>query len=468
MIIVNSLTVIVCGAICLRSARDLRSNYIKAGLFGGLGLIHGLVPAMTPRHLLDPTFSNEARLFAAVYALAAVLAIAGGWAIYDHLKPLSSARFKNLLRTINTRQGKDLYKKLFWVSAMLGALGVVLKVKATGSSIFGMATAMRFAFRNEADPVLNILGIYLLNFALVPGFLGFFLSKRHRLWGIVYSIAIAVLCFVAVSKGARSLPLGLCGAILFGYFFQREMNVRRLLGFVLGGVAIGWLAISLYEVRHAMSTHDLGEVVLMALSPSTSENLLAQDPLNYNEHLVGAVECFPRQHPFLFGATYRRMLMFFIPRRFFPELKPEDTNKLFALEVYNLPVDLETTIPPTIPGDCYINFGGWLGLVVLFGYGLFFAWVSQKLQSSLLWFTAFGPQITKLLLLGMRGQPYELFVMCLFILIGTWLIAYALGAPFRSLRGHLRAQVVPHRTGRQRGLPRRKTAARDIATVSRF
>ncbi len=462
IVVVGLLTTLICGSICLFAMSDLRRNYVKAGLFAGLGVIHGLVPAITPSYLLDPLFSYEARLFAAIYAFAAVISIATGWLVHDHFRPHSKVGLPRLLSAISIPKGTRLYQRLFWVTALLGVLGIVLRVHATGSSIIGLANAMRFTYRFDANPILNTLGMYLLNFSLVPVFLSFFLSRRYRLWGVVYSIVIAAICFLAVSKGTRAIPLGMCGSCLFGYFLQREIDLRRLVGFVFGGAIIFWLAVSLYEVRHEMSNLQLGEIVELMFSPRIAEDMLTRDPLNYNENLVAAVDTFPTQHPFLAGGTYRRMLFFFVPRKLCPSLKPEDTNKIFAMEAYNTAVDLETTIPPTIPGDCYINFGGWIGLAALFGYGVFLAWFSQKLRSSVLWFTAVAPQFVKFLLLGIRGQPYELLAVFLFVLIGTWLIAIVVGVPFKRLQREvlkkttrIRKKVVPSRISGRFGQAKR-------------
>ncbi|MEM8946007.1 MAG: O-antigen polymerase [Planctomycetota bacterium] len=421
--------------------KDLRRNYLKVGLFAGLGVLHGLVPAITPYHLLDPVFSYDSRVFATFYSLSMVIVIIIGWSLYEHFRPHSKVGIVRLLDAISSRQGRTLYKRLFWATAILGILGIVIRVHATGSSILGMAYAMRLAYRFEANPVLNMLGFYLLSFSLAPGFLGFFLSRQYRIWGVVYTLVIAALCFFAISKGTRALPLGLCGSVLFGYFLQKSMDVRRLAGIGCGGLVILWLAISLYEVRHEMSSMSAGEIMGMMFSPDVAADMLTRDPLNYNENLVGAVATFPSQHPFLAGATYRRMLLFLVPRRLCPGLKPEDPNKIFAMEAFNTAVNLETTIPPTIPGDCYINFGAVGGLFALGGYGIFFAWVSEKLRSSVLWFTAIAPQFVKLLLLGMRGQPYELLVMCLFVLFGTWLLGFLVSMPFKGLQQAL----TPHR-----------------------
>jgi hypothetical protein len=165
----------------------------------------------------------------------------------------------------------------------------------------------------------------------------------------------------------------------------------------------------------------------MIVSPSTYQGALMRDPLDYHEFLVAAVEYFPDRHPFLVGATYRRMLVFYLPRRYFEAIKPEDPNMIFASIVEPESARELTTIPPTMMGDGYINFWGWPGILIMFVNGVVFGMVHWKMRTSVLWFVAVAPLFVRLGVMGIRGQPYEILLLGVWALTFVWLLGRMLG-----------------------------------------
>jgi hypothetical protein len=442
MIFFNVLTLLFCALVCLFSLRDIRTNLLRFLIFAGYGIIHGLVPAVVPAELLNSHFSYESRSDAALFAFASVLALFSGWYLHEFSIRGRKRRINALKATLEHESVRSYLLPLFWVSMLIGTAGWAIYVKGTGASLQEMAQSSRFAFRQEGSTILKLAGTHLASFAFVPGFLCVFLERRHRIAGIVYTLAMALACFFVLTVGMRAIPLGLVGGIGVGYAMRYPVSPKRFVGLALGGVVIFCLAVSLYQVRKVMRESSAGEMVSQVFSPETYAAALTSDPLNYHENLVGAIDSFPSEHPYLAGATYCRILFFFLPNSNGDGLKPEDTNMVFARVVYHTnPTDL-VAIPPSVPGDAYINWWGWWGgLAMMFLNGVILSWGNYKMLSKLFWFIVLGPQFARFALLVLRGQPYELFVTILFVAVVNWglkkILDYALLAT-RKRKSQLR------------------------------
>lgn len=433
MILAYVFTAAFCGVVCVHAAMRIRERLFKTLIFFGYGLIHGVAPALTSPEAFDTNFASTARAVASVFALFSAVALALGWSLAESMLGANRPRVSDLISAIRQPEATRALQKLFWIGGALGLIGMVLMWRATGATVGELADASRFEYRESRNPLLYMSGYFLLSFAFLPGFLGFFLGRGHRAAGVFYTITCVVLLFLVVDKGARATPIGLLGSLAVAYLLRSELQMKKIVCFSLAGFLLIYLAVGLYEARRRLG--DPYRVVLAEMmSPEPWQDILVQDPLHYNEQLVGAVATFPSRHPFLEMATYRRMAFFFLPHSAFPSLKPKDANKVFAINAFGTVPAEEVMIPPSIPGDVYINFWGWPGLAVLLLYGGAGAWVDRRLVSDPLWFIAFGPQVVRLVCLGMRGQPYELFVLCLVTLGATYTVTRIAGCRLDSVR----------------------------------
>ncbi|MCE9556553.1 MAG: hypothetical protein K8T91_24655 [Planctomycetes bacterium] len=430
MVVPHILVILVCAGVCFASRGALRANLLKCSIFAGLGIIHGLVPAITPEqlrnsgamHLLDSRFTTGVRTPAAWYALACVTLLALGWMMYEGWDRRSQRMNQAIYQVIASQRGRGLLVFLFWASAGLTLLGLLLQLFSSGATIDEFIAASRFEYRSR-DAILAIISGHLMSFGFIPGFIGFFLPSRYRTLGIAFALALTLLLFFVFAKGTRSLPLGLLGGIGVAYVMRYPVTAKRMVMIGGGGAAICFLAISLYEVRKVMAGASLGEMATKAFSMDTYQDSLVSDPLNYHEYLVAAMANIPDRHPYFDGATYRRILFFWMASGWENSWKPEDTNIAFA-HILGSAVTQDVTIPPSVPGDIYVNFWGWWGLPAFLVQGLFLAWINRKMQSSVLWFVIFGAMCSRFVLLVLRGQPYDLFVMMLFVFIASYAISW--------------------------------------------
>jgi oligosaccharide repeat unit polymerase len=414
LLLVHLALTAVCGYIVLSSLPRVRSHLVPLMLFGGLGLLHGAVPAATQSHLLPETYHAASRIVAAHLALVSVLLLWFGWRAYEKFAPGAPA-------TVIRRgpweppASKHLMRRVQLVCAILGPAAFLLQVHFHGWSISDSLNADRFALRGSGNVTLAALANHGVGLVILPGFLGFFVDRRAKIFGIFFALTLAVAIFV-LTKGERATSLGILGSLVSGYVMSRQITAGRLLVVVVGLSILLAASISLYRLRHVMSNASLAESLCLLVSWEIYEEAVTQDPLNYHEMFVQAVDNFPRRHDFLGGASYRRLLFFFLPSSKFPGIKPADTNALFADVVrpeHNLQ---QLTVPPTIPGDMYINFGP-LGIGLLFFTGLLLAWVSRQILTREIWFLALGPNLVRLTIVGLRGQPYEVTLTAIGLLV---------------------------------------------------
>ena len=431
MVFAHLLVIAVCAAVCWSASRALRANLLKCGVFGGMGVIHGLVPALTTEHgrkaasaqlFIDTQFTAIARTPAAWFSLASVVLLALGWSAFESWTGRCTLANQAVGQVVASKRGRGLYMFLFWASIGMTLLGFVVQFISSGATLHEFLASTRLEYRTY-DALWPIICGHLLSFGFLPGFIGFFISPRYRMLGIAFTLALAVAMFFIFAKGTRSLPLGLLGSLGVAYVMRFPVTTRRLLLFGAGTAVLGFLAVSLYEVRKVMSHASLEEMVELAASAETYQESLVSDPLNYHEYLVAAMAYIPSQQPYFDGATYRRILLFWMSSSWKNSWKPEDTNVVFA-QMLGPSVKVGATVPPSIPGDVYINFWGWWGLPALFFQGMFLAWVNRQMQRNVLWFTIFGANLVRFVLLVLRGQPYDLFAMMLFIIVGAHLLSW--------------------------------------------
>lgn len=434
--------------------KSMHTRFLRFLLFAGIGLIHGIVPAIAPYSSVNAT--DEMRIQAACFALVGTLALSLGWAFVERMllrKTHSLPTAAQILRQPHLRRRLEY---LFFSAAVIGAVAWPAYIYALGSTFGEYAEESRFAFRGSGNALLTWVLSGLMNLAFLPGFLGFFLSPRHRLMGVAYAIAYAAM-FYLVSSGTRGFPIGLLGAVLSGYVLHRPQSFSRLFWMGCSVGAMVFLMVGLLPLRWQMANLTLPEMGELLISPETYEDMLVRDPLNYHEYLVEVMSYFPEYHDYVDGASYRRILFFYLPHSQFPDLKPKDPNRIVAQLLFDTDLDMDWMHPPSIFGDAFINFEGWYGLIHLVLVGALLAWLSKTIHVHLLWLMVLAPNLVYFTFIGMRGQPYTLAINTLTMTVYVGLVMVKLGLPLRGIeRIVTRHQVLT--SGRRKVQARRSQA----------
>jgi oligosaccharide repeat unit polymerase len=422
------LVVIVCAWQCVTCLPQLQARIAKLLVFAGFGIIHGIVPIFTPSHMTYGGGLLTSDLhWAGFVAFTGVICFAIGWQFVERTWRPTEGISQGLGAWIASEEGQAVLRRMFVVCAIAGFVLWYTSVAVAAGSLTGAFRAGRFQHRFEGG-ALSIITSYGQALMFVPGFVGFFLSRRYRWAGIAYAVAMAGIVFFA-TQGARATPLGLLGALLLAYALTHRIYPVQLAKLTVALLCLAFLGSGLYEVRKIMSRASFSEIAEVLVSRNTYQGMLTRDPLNYHQMLVAAVHHFPANHPYLNGATYRRLAFFYVPTQYAGGLKPNDTNMLFAQVIGGIQhAERLTTIPPSVPGDAYINFWGVPGVVViLFLYGAACAVVLNLMDRNLIWFVAIGAGFVRLLTLGLRGQPYENILVIGSAIVMVWLVARLCG-----------------------------------------
>lgn len=417
----------LCVAECATCVRNLQIRFTKALIFLGFGFIHGLVPLLTRRLDFYPLASDGDLNLAAFATLVGLGSFSVGWRMFERVWRRPMGISPGLFAWITSTKGQATLRRLFWVSAIGGYVLWYFSAVMSAGSISAALAAGRFEYRSEVG-MLKLLLNHSSMVVFLPGFLGFFLSRRYCWGGICFALSFGVLVFL-VSRGARSVTLGILGGPILGFILTRRVRPVALARVAIGVVFLFLVGSGLYEVRKVMSNATLGEMVDILLTAETYENMLVRDPFNYHQMMVAAVHHFPDNQAYVNGATYRRILFFYLPRGISSGLKPADVNVVFGQVVGKLQaVENGTTIPPSVPGDAWINFWGLPGVVgLMFLNGLACGWILTKADQHVVWFVAVYALFFRQVMMGLRGQPYDNMVLFIFLMLASWVALWLSG-----------------------------------------
>lgn len=424
-----SLVVAVCVVEVAASARALNERLIRFFLFFGIGLIHGLVPLLGPDYRIaswQP--SLRALEQAPLLTFAGVAAMSLAWRITDHVnrgdRHPERPRVPEAIAS-NQRQ----LQRIAFAAGALGVAGMLGVFILSAGSVSAYVEGSRFEFRFTGGP-LAVVALQFIALAAVPGFLAFML--RRRVWRyscVAYAIGFSGFYYLA-TRGTRSIPMGVLGALLVGFIIARRPSRSMSLVAITATVLSVFLAVGLYTVRRDLGSLSVVQAATRLVEVDTYRDAVNTDPLNYHGAFLAAIDLFPDEHRYLYGATYRRILLAPIPVALAGGLKPEDTHITFGETIAGPGTAL--SVPPSIPGDGYINFGGALGTVFIMAiWGGLGALADRALSRRTWTFLWLGPNLVRVSLLFLRGQPYELLVISTFMFLSMVGLARVYGLRLR-------------------------------------
>jgi hypothetical protein len=406
--------VVVCGFELGVAARAMNRRIVRFLLFFGIGLIHGLVPLIGVDYQMFGWHpSIDARRTAPLISLLAIASMAAAWHLADYLaRRRPSEPLWELGRNRQDQRTLALVAAASGVGAVLATLIVFI---SRAGSVSAFTQGSRFEYRNGGG-FFTVIAQQFITLAPVPGFFAFLLHKRQwRLACIVFSVGFSGWYYFA-TRGTRSVPLGVLGAVVIGYVMTRKPRRSASL-FVTAAVVLGTLlAVGFYSVRRDLGHLSVGSAFKGIVTVDTYREALNTDPLNYHQQFLASIDFFPAEHRYLRGATYRRIVLLPVPAAFFPGLKPPDTHITFG-ETITRP-GTKLSLPPSLLGDGWINFNGPAGAVgIMVVWGFLGAYVDRLLASRSWAALVVGPSLVRVLILFLRGQPYEVIL----ILVVAWL-----------------------------------------------
>jgi oligosaccharide repeat unit polymerase len=394
-------------------------------------IIFGYAPLAGWIFHVDLQFSNTVVTISNTIALVSILAMYMGEEVVSRSRktaPAAPASVNEASRaTLGSWFTEPLSPKetdrLVWLTFTLSLMGFLYLLFGQGLSIDEMSNTGRIELRLE---LVSVLSQTLARGLVVVGMVAIYLalsSGRHKLvfWTLVALNLLATGIF-----GERSYVLFFFAPVLFQYVAMRKKEARAgvfwvgLMGvlFVLG--VLGILHVFRWQVRRDFQTF------VNVVTDSRTYEFVLYEPLsdlNNRVALYNAVDLFPRQHDWLYGNTYKTILLFWLPASMSGGLKV-DTMYIFAHAVSRDPATLREhgSAHPTLPGDLYLNFGYffWIGA---FLWGCLFGWIHKLISrhKNDVVHNLIGSAWVYFLVLSVRGSIYQSFMA--FLYCGLYLVA---------------------------------------------
>jgi oligosaccharide repeat unit polymerase len=262
----------------------------------------------------------------------------------------------------------------FW-SLLVAYLIALLLVLADAGSLEAITGVTRVQRIEQRGPT-TLFAIYVITFSsclftLLPLYL-----ERRRLWiapVVVFLVLAEVLVFLTFR--VRTFMLMHFVAAVVGYFLVKPRaiakpktgKIRRhklpRISLTIAAVVIAILGMYVRFSRGLIGTGASLAVSRLSVSDVVRLSMEMGD-LGYSPIVYSVLRYVPKEHDFLHGQSYYRLLFAAVPRSIWSD-KPPNTERLVAS--WLRPNLTEGTVPPGVQGDLYINFG----LAGVLGFALF-------------------------------------------------------------------------------------------------
>jgi hypothetical protein len=284
-----------------------------------------------------------------------------------------------------------------------------------------MSYKMRTELRTGGSWLMGVIGSQFLALVMLVNYIAI---VRKKIWALI--IGVGVVFVLILSSGTRSYMLFFIGPIIFWGLTSKKTKSIIVLSGVLLFIAMPFCS-EYMRVWRWSERRDLNSFIAAVTDSTTYENM-SNYPLSeiniYQYFLNNAVTVFPDECNWLYGNTYRNILLFWLPSGLSGGNKI-DTIYAFrdALLGTHDSYSKRSSMHPTFTGDCYINFG-YLFFVPPLIWGAFFLWLQRKSIRHIYWNLLTGSTIVYLFMYLFRGSLY--FGFFTFIWIAVYLYAIKL------------------------------------------
>jgi oligosaccharide repeat unit polymerase len=345
------------------------------------------------------------------------------------------------------------YKRLTVVFFLIGCVGFALQVVAIPAG-FRATELARSDILDSKSAVMQTIGAYLFLGALLSLALTTLLKRRTKRFYVACVAGVGVMSLLLHLLYRSRTELLAFAVLLVMPVFPRYCStvLRRALVSISICAALYLFAAGVQLARGYIEYGS--DSYFDALHEFSLESVVGysfeEGDLSHIHFFYDALDLFPDHHPYLLGTSYFSWLLAPIPRSVFPQ-KPQDTQVIFCEEANPAMAGLGGTIPPSIYGDAYINFGPF-GILVFVVWGFFANRLSHvsdphspSAWASLVAMTMGGPHFA-------RGAFNNAMCLTIASYALSWAVYWAL---FRSLLRDSMTQRQPVFTADESQLPRR-------------
>lgn len=264
----------------------------------------------------------------------------------------------------------------------------------------------------------------------------FFITFMYRQKKVKKILSILLLIFISyifmMLFRTRSHLVNFGISALSGIYFSNQVlqknskvNIKKAIKQNKKKILIGFIIIFSFSVMFRFYRGSLepgNDKSNFNLSFKDAIMLSIEDgDLGYGGTVMDLIDLVPSVHDYLHGQSYYRILFTPIPRIIWPEKLP---NTQVIVASWLNPDMIGLTIPPGIIGDTYINFG-YLGIVIMMIFGMFFGILDSKYNSLTLFLWSSSSMWIFHLVRG--GFTNPLIIFSLILLLSTLFSKYCEG-----------------------------------------
>lgn len=266
---------------------------------------------------------------------------------------------------------------VFWLIFAAGLAGGALDL--VPSLLGGHASLSRVDMRQKRN-IIALLGVYLVPcLGIAAGYASGGKSRKLRAYSLVAwgTFGVVAMLFQIVHR-SRTMPLSFLALFLLIAVQPRVRGgtqglAQRLRKAAIGAVvAASVVFVGAMMVVYRGASHLGWDEVVFRLGAVKVEDVLyyslRQGDLAYFRFYSELYESIPDVHPYLFGSSFWGVFLGPIPRSAFP-LKPENTQRIVCSILKPGMYLVGGTIPPSLFGDAYLNFGHY-GVLWIFLFGM--------------------------------------------------------------------------------------------------
>lgn len=319
--------------------------------------------------------------------------------------------------------------KIVLLASIISFVGTLGSVYSSGMSLQQLINSSRFDYWETKSTGLHLISGYLQALLVVPAFLFPYIKKKIvKIFTLISLIALFIVEMMIF--GSRSTFLAIGAAFLFGFisyikYKSKKIKVKKL---VIPSLLLLHLAIVWQYVRYNSSSFQTVSDWIKGVfnfKEAYSISLLSGDLNYFFATSSAAFDAIPKMHDYLYGTTYLRLFLFFLPSSLV-SFKPEETQRIFANIINPSAYSIGATYPPSFIGDSYINFG-FFGIIIGFFLGLFLRYSQNLLNGPLnINKITIGSSIFLFLFLFIRGTfngMYNMIFVWIFLVVVTKLVS---------------------------------------------
>ncbi|MDD5606583.1 MAG: O-antigen ligase [Candidatus Pacebacteria bacterium] len=402
----------------------LKQNNVSCILYGYYLVIFGLAQLFAFVFNIEFAFPIEIKLKANILNIIVLFFIfLGEKLLFQKIKKTDKANEEKTIRII--KNNKLNLSILMWLTLILSMCGFVFLILGKGIPLeYFFSAKTRTVYTVAVNWFFVFSGSSLLLFVMISNYIS--LIKKN--WLVLGIGALITLLAVSLA-GTRAYVFFIIGPFLYYYISFNKINTKlKKIMFASSFIILFFIFFTTLHLWRWQEERT-PQVFLEQLLDKRTYFFLLENPnseFNYRLRIFQAVTLFPRENDWLYGNTYKNILLFWLPSGFSEKNKVDTMYKFAdAIDGTTSAYERRRSIQPTLTGDFYINFGYlfWLPALI-WGMGLSFVYI--KARNNIFWNLLAGSSLVYFLALSLRGSIYlaffqiitfTIFLICIFFIL---------------------------------------------------